>query len=620
VNVVAAAVLGQAAVKGVFAMARVAIACVITLALLIGLGAGVGSPVGHAQPPDAAVQAPRQPDIEAAIRGGVGWLRTQQVSAGNWSYKGGGSYDLGLTALVGLALLEAGLPPDDPAVGAALRYVRSELARNAQYALLTYNASTALLFLERAGDAQDAPLVRALAGSISSGQVADGGWGYYVTAGYGADQEKLRGGNDNSNTQFAVIALLAGRKTINGADDALGRAAQRFIHTQDATGGWRYKGDFGASVSMTCAGLIGLGAGNAVDRVPPSIVAYSPGDRPGEAQRGPGRPAEAKGAANAPAVQSPVARAMSYLERALPAKHAYCRQLIASNGQLPRTPPRTVKGISIDYTTGQAKSAITSSGGGGYLPPEWWLDYYELWSVERVAVAFNLKRIGDFDWYASGSSLLVTLQQRDGSWQDGHYGPVTATAFALLFLRKANLAPEISTKIAEGSGEPATTEARQPDAHACVWVRQSPNRGRVWKLSFAVATAEDLLAVVEKLGGSLVVREGTGARKLDKPASEPKNGQRVAWKNFERRSDVWRHDAASLPNLDTLLGVRQADELLVVLPASVTRQIQSLINSRKLEQRAGSSGEVTLGFGTRDEPIDPNSLDPTNLRLDPILR
>ena len=73
--------------------------------------------------------------------------------------------------------------------------------------------------------------------------------------------------------------------------------------------------------------------------------------------------------------------------------------------------------------------------------------YYFLWSVERVAVAYGLDKIGNKDWYKYGADLLLVNQEADGSWQ-GSYGSYGAdTCFALLFLRKADLAKDLSATL-----------------------------------------------------------------------------------------------------------------------------------------------------------------------------
>src|SRR5262249_39768784 len=66
--------------------------------------------------------------------------------------------------------------------------------------------------------------------------------------------------DDNSNTQFGVLAVWAARKHGVPVEAALNRIEQRFLATQNPqTGGWPYGGRGGdGSPSMTCAGLLGL--------------------------------------------------------------------------------------------------------------------------------------------------------------------------------------------------------------------------------------------------------------------------------------------------------------------------------------------------------------------------
>src|SRR6202042_425730 len=77
--------------------------------------------------------------------------------------------------------------------------------------------------------------------------------------------------DDNSNTQFAVIAVWLARKHGGPVDNALDSIDQRFMATQSSrTGGWPYNGPLpgaavgdgpGGSPAMFCAGFIGLSTG-----------------------------------------------------------------------------------------------------------------------------------------------------------------------------------------------------------------------------------------------------------------------------------------------------------------------------------------------------------------------
>ena len=76
---------------------------------------------------------------------------------------------------------------------------------------------------------------------------------------------------------------------------------------------------------------------------------------------------------------------------------------------------------------------------------------YFLWSVERVAVVYDLRTIGGQDWYAWGVSVLLAHQAGDGSWKDAFPGPID-TCFALLFLKRGSvpIVPPIPKRIASG--------------------------------------------------------------------------------------------------------------------------------------------------------------------------
>src|SRR5205085_641467 len=70
--------------------------------------------------------------------------------------------------------------------------------------------------------------------------------------------------------------------------------------------------------------------------------------------------------------------------------------------------------------------------------------YYLLWSIERVAVAYGLPTIGNKDWYAWGSKILLAAQGQDGGWH-GRFGTDIDTSFALLFLRRVNLTRDLTS-------------------------------------------------------------------------------------------------------------------------------------------------------------------------------
>ena len=45
-------------------------------------------------------------------------------------------------------------------------------------------------------------------------------------------------------------------------------------------------------------------------------------------------------------------------------------------------------------------------------------DLYFLWSLERMAVIYDLKKVGDVDWHEWGTDIILEHQEEDGSWQE----------------------------------------------------------------------------------------------------------------------------------------------------------------------------------------------------------
>jgi hypothetical protein len=75
---------------------------------------------------------------------------------------------------------------------------------------------------------------------------------------------------------------------------------------------------------------------------------------------------------------------------------------------------------------------------------------YLLWSVERVAMLYQLRTIGGKDWYGWGANDLIASQRADGGWGGSSYhgsAPPLDTAFALLFLRRSNLVPDLTERL-----------------------------------------------------------------------------------------------------------------------------------------------------------------------------
>jgi hypothetical protein len=399
-------------------------------------------------------------DVQQAIARGVDFLKKSQFDDGTWAFMGphgDGSHIVGVSSLAGLALLECDVPPNDPVIQKAAQVVR--------YGMIdiydTYDLSLAVMFLDRLGDANDEGFIEAAAGRLVAGQNNAGGWGYFcpkVTS--DSELRRLRslvekndikqrdkrpsdpgapapGGipeppapprvglaglrlDDNSNTQFATLALWIARRHHLKVDRALTGVESRFRKTQNTDGGWGYwtgagyrraGGEMaGSTASMTCAGLLGLAVGYGLDVVL--------------------RTAEAS--------KSPV---KSDRRASDPTRDPTIRHGLQFLGKVIEPALRVDAGGRGGFRGGPGRGSGTTIL-GNHLSSE----YYFLWSLERVAMLYGLQAINKKDWYAIGSRFILDTQRNDGAWE-GNLGATADTCFALFFLRRANLARDLTATL-----------------------------------------------------------------------------------------------------------------------------------------------------------------------------
>jgi hypothetical protein len=160
-------------------------------ALVTGARADDGDAVPEAQDGD---RRPPTSKIDAAVERGIAWLRKEQKRDGSFG-QGPGE-----TALVLLTMRHSAVPPTDRANTRAARYLERDLPDGT-----VYGAALGALSLL----AQDPVLHRAkveeLVEDLVAAQCENGQWTYA----YRATSQKPSG--DNSNTQFAILALGAAR-------------------------------------------------------------------------------------------------------------------------------------------------------------------------------------------------------------------------------------------------------------------------------------------------------------------------------------------------------------------------------------------------------------------------
>lgn len=419
--------------------------CLVLLLLCVSIAAADPKPLSKAE----------QAKVEKAIDKGVAFLKRYQRQQGDWPTFWPKSWPIGQCALPAYALLEAGVPADDPKIQKAAAFLRPKVLKTA----MTYEISLAILFFDRLGDPKDEKLIQRLALRLIAGQFLTGGWSYHnhltvneeraaeliklleaLSRRMEAGEEKakviekldlprpykrltvfhdlrnfhwrevqkgpgqkesmyLTGETDNSNTQFAILGLWAAQRHGVPMGPTFRLMVERFERSQSATGRWSYglttrteSGYKRMYPSMTCVGLLGLAIGR------------------GAKFPTPGAPSAA------------------------------------------REDLRVLGGLTTLYDDiGNPSGSMDNQ-----LPMQC---LYFLWSVERVAMLYNLPTIGDKDWYRWGAESLVTNQLRNGSWPGlafydpqihavkPDYGPVVNTAFALLFLKRSHPMRELTPKL-----------------------------------------------------------------------------------------------------------------------------------------------------------------------------
>lgn len=193
--------------------------------------------------------------------------------------------------------------------------------------------------------------------------------------------------SDNSNTQFAILALWVAQRYDVPPRRTMQLMIQRFESTQNDDGSWGYHYRLGGmregEPAMTCVGLLGLAVG-----------------------------------------------------------HGIAHRHHEGSDDKPVADPRILKGL-----TALSKSVGRPTGTWANLPME---NTYYLWSLERVGVLYGLPTIGGREWYRWGAEILLANQQPRGFWNSTHYpgsSPTIDTCMALLFLKRANFVADLSKKL-----------------------------------------------------------------------------------------------------------------------------------------------------------------------------
>ena len=221
-----------------------ALACV---AKAFAAGAALLAAWAGPLPGPAAEIEPGQ--IANAIERAADWLIRQQNPDGTWqAAMRTDETVVGATSLVVLALANAGIPADDPAMRKALDWIRRQEPTD------TYSVSLQTQALAMLSPEADLPIlernVRWFEKAQSDNGRVPGAWSYGVG----------RGGGDNSNSQFAVLGLHEAERAGVRVSPQVWKQAERYwTACQRGDGSWGYTAGGGNGTgSMTCAGIASI--------------------------------------------------------------------------------------------------------------------------------------------------------------------------------------------------------------------------------------------------------------------------------------------------------------------------------------------------------------------------
>jgi len=398
--------------------------------------------------------APEQ--VRQAIQRGADFLLSQQRADGSWPDMIG--QPGGVTALCTLALLNAGVEPDRDPMRAALNCLRKIEPER------TYVVALQTMVFARAEPDKDRLLIGRNVRWLEKTQIEDGPCkGAWTYPGLGAE-------GDNSNAQFALLALHEAERVGVAASDRTWRLAKTYWEkSQNADGSWGYNRQAPAGTgSMTCAGITSLAI--AADRVLPSD-ARAQGDR---------------------------------IECCLPRNTS--------------DDDRIERGFQ---WLGQHYSVRRNPGNSI------WLLYY-LYGLERTGRLTARRFIplpprpnqpDRADWYREGAECLIERQDNLSGFFPGggriENNPLIGTSFALLFLSKGRW-PVLLGKLQYGDGDDWNRH-RADLANLTRHVERRWRRDLTWQVvDLRLAGVDDLVQTpVLFLGGSQSPLSGNDAQRRE---------------------------------------------------------------------------------------------------------
>lgn len=372
--------------------------------------------------------------INRAIEKGAAGLRKLQKPDGSFVEAVHADNRIGATALAVMALLHSGVKLGDPAIQKALAFMIREFRNNKNrrtydVALLCMAIETKYLPLEQYDDMtrfteddarehikkniarEDLEILKEAVAWLRANQTTRGTWGYPDFKEY----------YDHSNTQYALLALKsAARCGVNVPVDVWQRSVQHWIDAQGITGNnevalkLEFFSDKEAGITTTEL------------RARPGGWGYLTGPMTG--------------------VGGMVGGGDDFEKRKYASMTcAGLTSLIICESELfaaKKLDDKLRENIDRAKKQGlawlQENFSMRSNVPAAHFFVKFYL--YYLYSLERVGVLYGIRKFGDHDWYHEGAVILINAQREDGTWAMSILDlPLSDTAFALLFLKKATL-------------------------------------------------------------------------------------------------------------------------------------------------------------------------------------
>ncbi|WP_145229001.1 HEAT repeat domain-containing protein [Gimesia algae] len=347
----------------------------------------------------ASVQAqPPKPEIDAAIKRGVSFLKT------NPDYGRGG-----MNAFVGYTLLKAGEPPDSPFIQKCVKNILIDHNQKNDSGELIYRpggdynycAGAQLMLLEALDPEKYHFEIQSTVDFLIGTQHSTGSWYYPGDSPHNGD---------TSITQYAILGLWAAQRAGVQIPTAVwDKAARWHLSTQLRDGGFGYHPAVPAEATAKhTMGVAGTGSLYVI-----SMMLYPHGKAPTPKQN------QSEGVKK---------KRFGFLEKV---------NLTDDSGEDEKDlfSKPTVPFDAIE--NGKSKGEGWVIKNYNIRKPSGWPIYY-LYGLERIAALANTKTLGPHDWYADGARELLTTQRDDGSWFGAGNSPAS-TCLAIIFLSKATV-------------------------------------------------------------------------------------------------------------------------------------------------------------------------------------